>query len=346
LLLFRPKNSPINFFFKKELYFFLFIVILTSVLRENLGDSLRNAAAILLTYGIVIILSIIMHSIPFKLVIKTLVVTLISFIPFMIYTHVSNVGPLVVLPDRSANNNYRLGGIFYYAHTAMLLGVLALLSLSYAIEERRKKYFLIYTISLVLIAYTDTRSVWLASAAITGYIFYNSFFKKRINPVIILFIALPFYILYHYLSSADNSQVASEDLNFRSQIWAYAMIGIFKNPFFGYGSESFLAKDAVASSLIDGLSDPHSSFLAITLQSGLLGLIAFIILYTKIFYHFKKFSHSSFKNYYSLFIFWIIAPFFWGYIYNGTAGFITTFFPITIIGILCHPQIYMNKYNV
>lgn len=343
ILFLEIKRKRINFFFLKELMFFLFIILITSLFRDNLYDSIRNFTAITLTYSIIILLTYLFHSTPFSLLIRTVIFTFLSLLPFIIYIHITYVGPLQISVDRLENNNFRLGGIFYYAHTAMIIALTILLCyLSF--KQFKKHIYLVAIIPLIyLLITTGTRSTWFAVGFCFIYILFFQYIKSKAKRI--FFITTAFIVSFFVFSTVAINTNTTEitDLLFRSEIWHIGYKCIIENPFIGYGPENVLSTRYESKQLTATLNDPHSSFLSLGLQSGVFSIIAFLILYGKIWIVFRKKALHSFKFYESLFYFWLIAPFFWSYIYSGTPRFISIIFPLTIFGIICHPQILTQR---
>lgn len=158
-------------------------------------------------------------------------------------------------------------------------------------ENNYKKVFYFITIFFILLGIylTKTRGVWV-SLIISIVIF---FIKKPriIIPVIILFglLALLFYniieerILSVVYFSQDKSSLG------RIQAWLSTILIIEKNPFLGYGFDTYhlLKYDVMDNFLVD-VPHPHNTYLRSIQESGLIGFILYYYLILKaVFYSFN-----------------------------------------------------------
>lgn len=332
---------------KQIIYFFFIILLIISLQRVDILSSLRNFTAILLTYTIAISMSLLLHHIPFIKVLK-LFIFIISFVilPFNLFIQSSEMRGFAIFPDRlGGEDTLRFGGGLYTAHNGMVLGftLLLVIYMIFILKQRKSIYYVLLIVFMIGILLTDCRSVWGGVAICTFLMFYSTI-RSKTKKIVFVFISVATLIIGTVALKSKSETVGNtnDDADFRQLIWLSGINGIAKEPILGYGSINYFQTDTFSQiGISDNLNDPHNSFLDLFLQNGLPASLVLIFLYVRIFKQFKK--AKSNHSLYVLFVFWIFVPFFWGHIYKGTTGFIQFYFPLTIFGILLHPDLYRNK---
>jgi O-antigen ligase len=342
LKVFRP--------FKGVLISFLLVLTGVGLFRDSLSAAVNNMASIMLTYSIILGLTLLGFSLPFRRTIALLVLFIaFIFLPLTAYIHLTKVGPLVLFPDRLQDNNLRLGGLLYYAHTAMLLGIGALFSLEQLIASRSKSVRLYYGfVFLTLNAFlllTDCRSSWggvVLSYALLLFL-HLSHYRRWVFGGAMLVAILGFYAGQSWImETASQRYQTSDDILFRVAIWGFTLEGISDRPLTGYGTENYFTHNQKAMAIDERLRDPHSATLSLALQSGVLGVVLFFWLYGKIVRHYGRFGAGRNRPMLAVGLFWVLVPLLWGMVYNGAAGFIQILFPLTFFLGLLHPQLYQT----
>lgn len=335
---FRPLRKP--------LLLFLAVIIGVGLFRNDLGAAMRNMASIVLTHSIIVGLAAMSFSLPFRRMIDVYIIFIaFVFLPITIYIHVTNVGPLVLFPDRLESNNLRLGGLIYYAHTAMLLGIGGLFALHQFLQSRtyrvRLYYGLMFLMLNTFLLFTDCRSSWGGISLACGLLVLLSLPKPKRWPLIGLgvVVAVVFYS-GAFEVEATKKYRTGDDFEFRLAIWGLALQGISEHPLTGYGTGNYFSKNQKAMDMDERLSDPHSATLSLALQSGVLVLLLFFRLYYLTVRHYIRYGAGVFKPLVAVCLFWVFTPFFWGTVYNGAAGFIQIIFPLTFFVSLLHPDLY------
>lgn len=160
---------------------------------------------------------------------------------------------------------------------------------------------LILMATLVLILASDARSILIS--AIIGlfiFIFWKIISRSKFIATIVYMIAiiiilsmifvypqLPqwqyFHIIEEWMLETFNKSLMSG----REEIWIVILELINQKPFFGYGP------DAIPAELIYENYSTHNLYLNIAMQSGILGLIIFIVLFYAIFITFVKSKESK-----------------------------------------------------
>lgn len=343
LKVFRP--------FKKVLISFLLVLTGVGLFRGNLSAAVNNMASIALAYSIILGLTVLGFSMPFRRTIALLVLFItFIFLPLTTYIHLTKVGPLVLFPDRLQDNNLRLGGLLYYAHTAMMLGIGALFALEQLITSRPKSVRVYYgAIFLILNAFlllTDCRSSWGGvglSYSLLIFLHLSRTSRWKFGTLVGLAV-LGFYVNEGWQSAHTTRDYhTSDDMLFRMAIWGFAVEGIGEQPLTGYGTENYFAHNQKAMATDDRLHDPHSATLSLALQSGLLAVVLFYWLYGKIVRHYNRFGAGPNRPMMAVGLYWLLAPLLWGLVYNGAAGFIQILFPLTFFLGFLHPGCYESS---
>lgn len=329
---------------------FLIAIMSVGLLRGELSSSINNIASVALTYGIILGLVALSFSMPFRRPVDLIIVFItFIFLPLTAYIHVTKVGPMVFFPDRLQDNNLRLGGLLYYAHTAMILGIGALFSLKQLITYKSKTERLYYAIVFLtlntFLLLTDCRSSW--GGVLVSYLILTMAYLTRINrwrfAICIGLLAGGVYLAKDISKiKAAPEYNTSDDFLFRMAIWGFAIDGIIDRPLTGYGNNNYFARNQKAMRLDDRLTDPHSSTLSLALQSGLVVVVLFYCLYARMARHYIRFGIQLHKPMIAVAIYWLLVPFMWGMIYNGSPGFIQIFFPLTFFLSLMHPSHFIR----
>ncbi len=335
---------------KSLLTAFMITLMGVGLFRGELSSSINNIASAALTYSIVIGLAALGFSMPFRRTIDLLIIFIaFIFLPLTTFIHLTKVGPLVLFPDRLQDNNLRLGGLLYYAHTAMIIGVGALFSLeqfvTYKSRIKRLYYLLIFIGLNAFLLLTDCRSSW--GGVVFSYTILIMSYLTRINrwrfTIAIGLLIGAFYIAKDLSKiSTTHEYHTSDDFMFRMAIWGFAIDGIVERPLTGYGNTNYFARNQKAMAHDERLADPHSSTLSLALQSGILVVILFYWLYAKIARHYVRFRVTTHCAMIAVVIYWLLVPFLWGMIYNGSPGFIQIFFPLTFFISLLHPSHFVH----
>ena len=319
---------------------FLLNIFVMSFLRDDVLLSLWQSAGVFFTVLIVFFMASLLYTMSFVDALLTLCIAVLATLLASTYVHITKVG-LLTLFDHSYTS--RLGGLFYYAHFAMLAGfggLISVLGLFYSHSFRYKVVFVItLLVSSILLPFTDTRSVLFSFVvcAVVAYFYINR--KITIYGILFLFFSLAISALaFIYFNYSSTGVLQETDVNMRYQIWLAALQAIANKPLQGYGNTdyfySFIWSRGVSPNAI---RDPHSSFLAHALQYGLTSLVLFMAYYAAFFIRAYKFSRK-YRALVSIALYWIIAPLAWG-IYGISGGFIEMFFLLSFVGVLGHPDL-------
>ncbi|MBK8549614.1 MAG: O-antigen ligase family protein [Ignavibacteria bacterium] len=171
--------------------------------------------------------------------------------------------------------------------------ILFMFNLSFLIKSKNNTrrifyFFTIFFISLGIYL-TKTRGVWLAMIISIAIFVIKR--PKIIIPVILIFgiMVLAFYNIIEdrFLSVVNFSQDKSS-LG-RLQAWASTVLIILKNPFFGYGFDTYhlLQYDVMSYYIVD-VPHPHNTYLRTIQEMGLIGTVFYYYLIIKaVFYSFN-----------------------------------------------------------
>lgn len=345
------RHVVVFFRFRVPLALFLTAVLATGFLREDLASSLRNSVSITLAYLMAMGLATLAFALPLNRALDALVILIVViFLPLTVLVHVTKVGPLVLFPDRTENNMLRLGGLIYYAFTAMTLGVGGLIALYQFLSRyprRRGWYALAFILANVFLLFTDCRSAWsgvmLAYLAVT-YTFLSRFYRQLALGLGVVVLAAG-WVVKDSRAPVTRQYDTEGDFKFRQRIWHYALQGIQDEPITGYGSAQYLTTHYRAHIEIGtNLEDPHSATLSLALQSGVIVTGLFFWLFGSIAWLCYRHAVGTKRALLGLVIFWVFVPFFWGDVYNGKAGFIQHFLPISCFIGLLHPGVYRRDH--
>lgn len=169
---------------------------------------------------------------------------------------------------------------------SMYLMILFMFNLSFLIKSRHsnKIYFYLFTITFILLGIylTKTRGVWLAMIVSIAVFFIRK--PKIIIPVFLFFgvISLLFFnIIEERFLSVVNFDQDKSSLG-RLQAWYSTVLIIFKNPFFGYGFDTYyLHKYDVFPYYIVDVPHPHNTYLRAIQELGLIGAVIYFFLFFK-----------------------------------------------------------------
>ena len=186
------------------------------------------------------------------------------------------------------------------------LGMFLTISLSVLLPLGRNKYFfssrfiwiLFILIILTGILFTWNRTHW----GIAGLIFILIGFyrEKKIMLLTAVFAALlivvipslseRFYQIIHFLQNASDRDI----------IWKGALEIFYKHPVFGFGPRTFRTVFPLFDQLVDkGISSWHCDYLQLYMDSGILGLTAFLWLMVSIFFNLiKLLQNKNINNFY------------------------------------------------
>jgi len=178
---------------------------------------------------------------------------------------------------------------------AMFLAVPFLIGLHFILENKNNTRIYMFSFALIglNIFFTFSYGAWLALAIASAVIIWLKYRKKEHKKylaifAIILLILLAWASIFKYKSIANMGERSS--LASRLAIWKSAGLMIENDPLFGIGpgnfNEKYLEYQKYFPSYLEwSAPQPHNIFLAFWLESGLVGLIGFIIL---LFYFFRE----------------------------------------------------------
>lgn len=318
------------------IYFISLLFI--SLFRENqLLDGVLFFFKTFIPYLVVYQIILFAYQKPVKILHQQLTIVFFIIGILCVYIHIQQGHKLIFFPDRLYDNLNRLGGLFYYANTAMLLGITFLLSYILLYEKFSYFYLLIAAISFILLIATDCRSIWIG---VVMCVFFFHF--RKISFALLLLFSVILFITINFsnfkFGNLSNISESNSDIFVRLAIWDFSLKYITANPILGYGSESPLSK-GVSSMEFLHLDDPHNSIFGLCLQSG----VIIAALYILIFLSNTRTGIKVNNRYRFLFFFWLFIPFFWGHLYESASGFINFILLFSIYALALHPDILNNK---
>jgi len=164
-------------------------------------------------------------------------------------------------------------------------------------RSNKKRIFYIITLFFILLGVylTKTRGVWLAMIVSMAIFFIKR--PKIIIPMLLLsgIMTLVFYnIIEDRVLSVINFEQDKSSLG-RLQAWTSTVMIILKNPFFGYGFDTYyLHQFSVMAYYIVDVPHPHNAYLRTIQEMGLIGAVFYYYLIIKaVFYSFNLGSYIS-----------------------------------------------------
>ncbi|HMQ68559.1 MAG TPA: O-antigen ligase family protein [Ignavibacteria bacterium] len=168
-------------------------------------------------------------------------------------------------------------------------------------KNNSKKIFYIITLIFILLGVylTKTRGVWLAMIFSFAVFFIKR--PKIIIPTLILFgilVLVFFNIIEDRVLSIINFEQDKSSLG-RLQAWTSTVMIILKNPFLGYGFDTYYLHqfDVMAYYIVD-VPHPHNAYLRTIQEMGLIGTVFYYYLIMKaLFYSFNFGNYVSDPEY-------------------------------------------------
>jgi O-antigen ligase len=258
-----------------------------------------------------------------------------------------NVGPLEL---GNHSEDVRFGGLFFFGITGILAGVGAILSSFQFFKAETKKLRIRYIFSTgVFCFYTlacDMRTVMagIVAAVFVQYLFKRKSENKSIIPIIIL-AGVAYFGLQLYKSYSEGSDV-ERDLETREIIWGVGKKMVADQPIVGYGtyaasmSRVSLSDTRYSDMFVDlKLPDPHSSYLSIMIQSGVVSFGIFLFLLFKIVQLSKRYSPIN-RMLLSILAYWLVCGSTGGNYFDFNYSIQGVAFELMIFGIMLHPELW------
>jgi len=260
---------------------FIIIVLFSAFLSYNhylsLAESLRLLSILAIYYLSYFLLK---NERDLRNLIKAIIASALIPSFFALWQFYTDTG--LTVPFEGIYN--RIYGTF--AHPNLLAYYLVLpliLSLFLFLSGKRKQinslvYFLLSIFLVIILTLTFTRGAWLSFIIIIliiGTLYYRS----------LLFASLIFMALAYFLIGPINSRVndlisnrSDSSIEWRLNLWHDAKEYIKEKPLLGYGTG--VANDLILTRRGEefGSSDPHNDYLKITIENGLIGLLAYGLL--------------------------------------------------------------------
>lgn len=336
-----------DFKYSSIVYVLLGWLLFIMFFRDDLSASSKNFFNILFSQILVIVLSNIFWRIPFDRLLQIFLVYLHACLLLSVYVHISN-GFRIELGNH--DEEVRFGGLFFFGITGILAGVGAVLSSFQYFRADTKKLRMIYLFSTAVFGFytlaTDMRTVMggIVAAIFVQYLFKRKSENKSILPLIILGGFL-YMGLQFYKSFSQNSDV-ERDFGIREVIWSVGQKMISEQPLTGYGAYTddinkvSLADTRYSDLFIDlKLPDPHSSYLSIMIQSGIVTFLIILFLLVKIVQLTTRYKPID-RTLLSIIAFWLVCGTTGGNYFDFTYNLTGMTFELTIFGIMLHPELW------
>lgn len=336
-----------NFKFSKILYVLLAWLFVIQFFRQDMSGSTKNFVNILFTQILVIVISNILWRIPFDKLMNIFLIYFHCMMLICVYVHIANVGPIQL---GNHDEEVRFGGLFFFGITGILAGVGAILSsFQYFGAEARNLRLKYLASTVIFVFYTLASDMRTVMAAIVVSIFIQYLFKRKsqnksIWPIVVMGTFL-YGAVRFYKSFSEGSDV-ERDLGIREVIWGVGQKMISDQPLVGYGTYTedmnrISISDTKYSDLFNDLKlpDPHSSFLSLMIQSGLVSFAIYIFLLLKIVQLSKRYSVYN-RALLSIIAFWLVCGSTGGNYFDFNYSIQGMAFELTIFAIMLHPEIW------
>lgn len=346
LILLYPFKLKYSFPGVKVFTLLIVWLIIIHFFQPDYFASLKRLVNILLTQVLLVVLANYAWKIDLFKLVELFIYYVAILMVVVIYVHLTKIGPIGI---GTHLEEFRLGGAFTFGQAATLAGTGLLLCAYQILYNPAAKKILFGTLALFfvycLIA-CDLRTAIgaVAVALCIQYLFYLRSKKKNIFPFLILISAV--YGAYKlYVSLNESGNLVSSDLAYREIIWNLSIPGIARRPITGYGSViGFYKNNPRILSFHEFLVDPHSSYLAIMLQSG---VVTFVLLMIYLFqvarFNILSASYHT-KALVSVFAFWLLVGSTGGYMYDLDYDITSVVFLFSVLAFCCHPShIAANK---
>jgi O-antigen ligase len=337
----------LKFKYSNILYVLIAWLFFIMFFRADMSGSSKNFFNILFTQILVVVVANILWRIPFDKLLNIFLIYLHACLLLSLYVHVSN-GARIELGNH--DEEVRFAGLFFFGITGILAGVGAIISSFQYFRAETKKLRTRYMFSAAVFGFytlaTDMRTVMggIVAAVFVQYLFKRKSENRSVLPLIIL--AGFMYIgLQVYQSYSQNSDV-ERDFGIREVIWGVGQKMISDQPLTGYGS---YANDLSRVSLADTrysdlfidlkLPDPHSSYLSIMIQSGIVTFVIILFLLAKIVQLSKRYKPIN-RALLSIIAFWLVCATTGGNYFDFTYNITGMTFELTMFGIMLHPELW------
>jgi O-antigen ligase len=281
--LFPP--TPIRFIF----LFFLF-ALFSLLNTQHIFNSLEGLLKIVTTISIYVIVFNFVQK-KQDLIIMTRTIIWSSIIPILIglYQIITGIGIY-----QGGFSKMRIYSVFVLSNVfAVYLTVILILiiSLFFNKQIRRKEnlfYFVIFIFGLFCLVKTYTVSAWLVLfAAISIICFYERRLLKIFLPICLI-LGFLFQVEFkeRFQSIMHTPKYGYNSVEFRNDITSQLFSNAFlKHPFigFGIGTSKSVAKKYTSYDLL-----PHNDFMRIMIETGILGLFAYLLFMLGIIMRFMK----------------------------------------------------------
>ena len=344
LLLLYPIPIKLSFPGVRIYMLLMLWLLIIHLYQPDYFSSVKRVSNILLTQVLMVILANYAWRISLFKLIEYFVYYIAIVMVTVIYTHLTKIGTLAI----GGHGDLRMGGIFTFGQAASVAGIGLLLTayqILYNPQANKPVLFVLGGLFVFSLIACDLRTGMGAVAAAIGiqYLFYLRSKKKNIFPFLIMVAVL--YVGYKLYSSLnDSGTLVSTDLAYRQLIWSYSIPGILKRPFSGYGTiPAFFVNNPKILAFNSVLLDPHSSYLSLMLQSGVVTMIMLVLVVGRIVRFNLTSSSYHIKAFVSIVVYWAIIGSTGGSMYSLDYDITAVFFMFTILAFCCHADHFADN---
>lgn len=264
---------------------FLFLALVSTLLSFNITASLAELARLISIFSLYALGFIIVTTKKeLGYLIKTIVLSAVIPSFFALYQFFTNSG-MTIFTEEIYN---RIFGTFAHPNLLAyyLIIPLALLVFAFSKDIQKKNPNIFYPLSFLffttLLILTYTRGAWLAFLLIIFIIGVVKYRKFLVISAIIVFLI---YAVFEPIRIRIDNLITSDpgsSVQWRLSLWKDSVAYISEAPIFGHGTGTANELILEKRGMKFGSSDPHNDYLKILLENGILGLIAYLVIYTSL----------------------------------------------------------------
>lgn len=178
----------------------------------------------------------------------------------------------------NSHSDYGITGVLRNRNGFGLMSGMGLVATLVFLKGNLLKNVLLLVLA-ILVAFSFSRSSWLACMAATSFYFLLNLKTITKNNIILIISILSAIIVFYLLSDSLQhrfSQLIEGNSSNRLGIWSYTFNKIIEQPFFGYGLDSFQYLPNAPFLTNPSYSAPHNMILESLFSTGVIGFIFFV----------------------------------------------------------------------
>lgn len=296
-----PNNRVIRIFL-----LYIYVMLMSLVLSQNIGgiDEWIKYISLLSMYILAYEFSM-QDQIYGMKIIKIIIFSSVMPLTFGLYQIITN--RLYVGPEGFG----RVNSTFVHPNQFAFYIIIVIICCSIMLMTQKKKKLIIISIlalSILELVLTYTRGAWVGLAIAFGIAIIRMKYKGKYKfaPLIIAAILIFGNTILDRFSGIFSSQKEVSSLATRLYIWKNMIAEAIKSPFFGHGLGSFTD---YSNMILKWKIEAHNDYLKIFFETGIVGLIVFILLMLSIIKNLKSKNNLIITFTFSIFLAFILMSF-------------------------------------